>query len=164
MEIRTPGDKSGGPSITIDLDDAPTAVVIAPLPPEVRDQIRRNVSADLKKMGVGAALVTMQISLLMKRLGRKAGFVLGVVLGIVGALICGAAAWINNFWLKNDKDQDLNGVPYRVQLKSRSGKTLVYHDGVSVKAYNGAVTQLGDGRIEIELSIGDPAAGWGGSG
>ena len=48
---------------------------------------------------VGAALVTMQISLLMKRLGRKAGFVLGVVLGIVGALICGAAAWIGNFWL-----------------------------------------------------------------
>jgi hypothetical protein len=37
--------------------------VIAPLPPEVRQQIRRNVSADLKKIGVGAGLVLVFIPL-----------------------------------------------------------------------------------------------------
>ena len=76
------GDKGGrsGPSITIDLDNGskppappdapavasppgPAAIVIAPLPPEVRQQIRRNVSADLKKIGVGAGLVLLFIPL-----------------------------------------------------------------------------------------------------
>ena len=42
----------GGPSASI---------VITDLPPEVREQIRRNVSGDLKKMGVGAALVLLFI-------------------------------------------------------------------------------------------------------
>ncbi len=87
MEIRTPGSGSG---VVIDLDGAtkgkaavppvppvppvpggiqppeppaPPAITIAELPPEVRAQIRHNVSGDLKKIGVGAALVLLFIPL-----------------------------------------------------------------------------------------------------
>ncbi len=80
------GERGKGPSgsITIDLDDGPgaappvppvppvpgaaalpvpPAVPLAPLPPEVRAEIRRNVSADLQKIGVGAGLVLLFIPL-----------------------------------------------------------------------------------------------------
>ncbi|MBI4190230.1 MAG: MFS transporter [Betaproteobacteria bacterium] len=48
---------------------------------------------------VGAALTTMPASLLMRRLGRRAGFTLGAVFGIVGALICAYAAFAYSFWM-----------------------------------------------------------------
>jgi len=48
---------------------------------------------------VGAALTTVPASLLMRRLGRRAGFMLGATVGIVGALICTWAALQHNFWL-----------------------------------------------------------------
>ena len=48
---------------------------------------------------VGAALTTLPASLLMHRLGRRAGFVLGAVFGIVGAGICAWAAFAHHFWL-----------------------------------------------------------------
>jgi len=48
---------------------------------------------------VGSALVTMQMSLLMRRLGRRAGFMLGAGLGMLGASICGLAAYRGDFWL-----------------------------------------------------------------
>lgn len=48
---------------------------------------------------VGAALTTMPASLLMRRLGRRAGFALGAAFGIVGALICAWAAFAHDFWL-----------------------------------------------------------------
>lgn len=61
-------------SITIDLDNAPKAVavpappsppaiVLPPLAPEVRAQIRENVSGDLRKIGIGAGLVLLFVPL-----------------------------------------------------------------------------------------------------
>ena len=81
------GGKGPSGSITIDLDEeakgstpkppeppappevggvhigGPAGVVVAPLPPEVRAQIRQNVSGDLKKIGIGAGLVLIFIPL-----------------------------------------------------------------------------------------------------
>jgi hypothetical protein len=68
--------------------------------------------------------------------------------------------WINNFRLKDDKDKDVD-VPYKLQLKQKAGKTLVYHNGAAVLEYSGPVAQIGDGMIEIQLSLGDPGTGWG---
>lgn len=48
---------------------------------------------------VGAAMTTIPASLLMRRLGRRAGFMSGLVFGIVGALMCSYAAYAHNFWL-----------------------------------------------------------------
>jgi predicted MFS family arabinose efflux permease len=48
---------------------------------------------------VGAALTTMQASLYMKRVGRRTGLMHGVLIGILGALICAAAVWQGSFWL-----------------------------------------------------------------
>jgi MFS family permease len=48
---------------------------------------------------VGGAASTMLASLLMKRIGRRAGFTVGALIGVVGALICSLALWISNFWL-----------------------------------------------------------------
>jgi MFS family permease len=48
---------------------------------------------------VGAAATTFFASLLMKRIGRRAGFNIGASVGIVGALICSAALTATNFWL-----------------------------------------------------------------
>ncbi|HSD53288.1 MAG TPA: MFS transporter [Burkholderiales bacterium] len=48
---------------------------------------------------MGAALTTFFASLLMKRIGRKGGFTLGTLVGIVGASICCTALYVRSFWL-----------------------------------------------------------------
>jgi len=48
---------------------------------------------------VGAALTTYLASLLMKRIGRRAGFTVGTLIGMVGASICCVALYQRNFWL-----------------------------------------------------------------
>ena len=47
---------------------------------------------------IGAALTTLPISQLMRRIGRVNGFSLGTLIGIVGALICGFAIYSHSFW------------------------------------------------------------------
>ena len=48
---------------------------------------------------IGTALTTMPVSLLMKRIGRRAGFILGAAAGLVGALLAVAAIINRNFSL-----------------------------------------------------------------
>lgn len=48
---------------------------------------------------IGAALTTLPISHLMRRIGRVNGFSIGTLIGILGALICGFAVYSHNFWL-----------------------------------------------------------------
>src|SRR3979490_2864971 len=48
---------------------------------------------------LGGAIATMPASLHMKRVGRQRGLTLGVFWGIVGALLCGGAMWLQSFWL-----------------------------------------------------------------
>jgi len=48
---------------------------------------------------VGGALSTLPASLLMKRIGRRAGFTVGALTGMVGAAICSVALYTGNFWL-----------------------------------------------------------------
>ena len=48
---------------------------------------------------LGSALTTMPASLYMKKVGRRTGLSRGAFMGIVGALICAAAMWLQNFWL-----------------------------------------------------------------
>jgi len=47
----------------------------------------------------GGALATVPISHFMKRSGRRAGFLLGCLFGMIGAALAAAAAAIGNFWL-----------------------------------------------------------------
>lgn len=48
---------------------------------------------------LGAAVSTLPASLLMKRIGRRAGFSVGAVVGMVGAATCSAALVLAHFWL-----------------------------------------------------------------
>jgi len=48
---------------------------------------------------VGGAIATMPASLHMRRVGRQAGLTAGTLWGIVGALICAGAVWVQGFWL-----------------------------------------------------------------
>lgn len=48
---------------------------------------------------IGAALTTFPASLLMKRIGRRAGFTVGALIGMIGALICSLALYAGSFWL-----------------------------------------------------------------
>jgi MFS family permease len=48
---------------------------------------------------IGAALSTLPASLLMKRIGRRAGFTAGALIGMIGAAICSWALYLGNFWL-----------------------------------------------------------------
>ena len=48
---------------------------------------------------VGGAIGTMPASLHMKRVGRQRGLSMGTLWGIVGALICASAIWMQSFWL-----------------------------------------------------------------
>jgi len=48
---------------------------------------------------VGTALLTLPASLLMRRLGRRAGFVFGAVVGALGGAVCVLAVSQSHFWL-----------------------------------------------------------------
>ncbi len=48
---------------------------------------------------VGAALTTYLASMLMHRIGRRAGFTVGTLVGIVGASLACVAIYIGHFWL-----------------------------------------------------------------
>ena len=48
---------------------------------------------------LGGAIATVPASFYMKRVGRQRGLITGTLFGIVGALICGLAIWLQNFWL-----------------------------------------------------------------
>jgi MFS family permease len=47
---------------------------------------------------IGAALTTLPVSHLMRRVGRVNGFSMGTLIGILGALICSYAVYIHSFW------------------------------------------------------------------
>lgn len=48
---------------------------------------------------LGSALTTVPASLYMKQVGRRTGLTRGAGVGILGALVCGSAIWLQNFWL-----------------------------------------------------------------
>jgi MFS family permease len=48
---------------------------------------------------IGAALTTFPASMLMKVIGRRAGFTLGALIGVAGAALCAAALYAGSFWL-----------------------------------------------------------------
>lgn len=48
---------------------------------------------------IATMLTTFPASFLMKRVGRKSGFMLGALIGIIGGLIMAAATFIASFWL-----------------------------------------------------------------
>jgi MFS family permease len=48
---------------------------------------------------LGGAIGTMPASLHMRRVGRQRGLTTGTFWGIVGALICATAIWLQNFWV-----------------------------------------------------------------
>ena len=48
---------------------------------------------------IGAAIATFPASLLMKRIGRRAGFTVGILIGMVGSAICSTAVWLGDFWM-----------------------------------------------------------------
>lgn len=48
---------------------------------------------------IGGALSTMPASFHMKRVGRQRGLTLGTVWGLIGAIGCATAVWLQSFWL-----------------------------------------------------------------
>lgn len=60
---------------------------------------RRLATLPLTALVVGTALATLPAAYFMKRHGRRAGFMLGAAIGLVGALICAQAAFQGQFWL-----------------------------------------------------------------
>ena len=48
---------------------------------------------------LGGAIGTMPASLHMKRVGRQRGLTTGTFFGVIGALICATAIWLQSFWL-----------------------------------------------------------------
>ena len=48
---------------------------------------------------IGSAITTIPASMLMKSIGRRAGFQAGTGIGMLGAALCGLAIYLANFWL-----------------------------------------------------------------
>jgi len=48
---------------------------------------------------IGAAIATFPASMLMKHVGRRGGFIIGILVGMLGAIICSAAVATDRFWL-----------------------------------------------------------------
>src|SRR5579862_117694 len=46
----------------------------------------------------GGALSTMPASQYMKRVGRRAGLMQGMLFALAGALLCAGAMWLGSFW------------------------------------------------------------------
>lgn len=60
---------------------------------------RGNATLPITTMMIGTMLATAPASLFMQRRGRRAGFVLGAILGLIGSLIAAYAVYIGSFWL-----------------------------------------------------------------
>ncbi|MGV8840377.1 MAG: MFS transporter [Bauldia sp.] len=56
-------------------------------------------TAPIAAMFFGTALVTIPASLLMARVGRRAGFMIGAALGVGGGLVAAGALWLESLWL-----------------------------------------------------------------
>ena len=48
---------------------------------------------------IGSAMATVPASMLMKAIGRRAGFQTGTAIGMCGAAVCALAIYVANFWL-----------------------------------------------------------------
>ena len=48
---------------------------------------------------IGGALLTFPASLLMKRVGRRAGFSVGILVGMIGVAVCAGAVVLGDFWM-----------------------------------------------------------------
>lgn len=48
---------------------------------------------------IGSALTTLPVSLLMKRWGRRAGFMVGALCAILGSVLCATAVYARSLWL-----------------------------------------------------------------
>ncbi len=48
---------------------------------------------------IGTALSTVPASMLMRRIGRRPGFLLGAFLGLIGAMVCVWAVFAQHFWM-----------------------------------------------------------------
>ena len=48
---------------------------------------------------IGTALSTIPASLLMRRVGRRSGFIVGSACAVAGGLVAATALWSGNFWL-----------------------------------------------------------------
>src|SRR4029079_2475705 len=48
---------------------------------------------------IGGGLTTLPVSLFMKRRGRRAGFTIGCIFGMIGASLAAAAMLSHNFWM-----------------------------------------------------------------
>ena len=48
---------------------------------------------------IGSAITTFPASMLMKSIGRRAGFQTGTGIGVIGAALCGLAIYLASFWL-----------------------------------------------------------------
>ncbi len=48
---------------------------------------------------LGSAIATIPASLLMRAVGRRAGFQAGTILGMLGAAVCTVAMYVSSFWL-----------------------------------------------------------------
>src|SRR5690606_42125536 len=51
----------------------------------------------------GTALATLPASLIMRRIGRQQGFILGAGFGTFGAASCSCAVWIGGFWRSDER-------------------------------------------------------------
>lgn len=60
---------------------------------------KRLATLPIAMMMVAAAATMIPASMLMQRLGRKAGFLLGTTLGCAAGLIAAGAIWLQSFWL-----------------------------------------------------------------
>jgi MFS family permease len=48
---------------------------------------------------LGSAITTIPASMLMKAVGRRAGFQAGTVAGMMSAAVCAAALYVSSFWM-----------------------------------------------------------------
>lgn len=106
MNTRSPGMKSAKKNVAVLataqallLANAATAIAINGLAGYALAADKALATLPVTGWVIGAAIATFPASLLMKRIGRRGGFTVGIFIGMLGAAICSLAVARGNFWL-----------------------------------------------------------------
>ena len=117
---------------------------------------------------VGTALASIPAAMVMRRLGRRMGFMAGALCGAAGGALCAHAVFQSNLWLFDDTALVIEWHIFAMfapgffagQLVDRFGEVRMIHAGILLQLLCVAVALSGQGVMEFWLANVLLGLGW----